>query len=564
MENKLQKIAISSYMKKIYIVMSLLVISIIYFSFNFIFDAQIANAASQLIKGQNNSAVYFLYDGNRYTFPNEKVYFSWYSDFSQISIIADEELANLPLIGNVTYKPGVKMVKITTDPKVYAVSLYNTLRWITTEELALTYHGENWKNEIHDVSDAFFINYKIGAPITHIENYNPVGQGALNLTYTPITTNSLFTLSAPSPEPQPPTPQPEPEPELPQIGCNYNNPPCSIDSECVDNTCIKKEGCQYNNPPCGLGQLCQLNICIDNDPEPLHGSSEALSTLFSLNETGPYFSETSCVATTTFAIQMPNFFDNALQSTVDLSYGSLPIFIRRPDLEAETIQAAQSGLMTLKRSIPNLVQYFGAYPCNTLTVNAFWNAAYGSPGSITIGGANGGIDHFWLVNHELTHSYFYSGMFKSWFSEGAANVIPLINEWDQYQQGLISYQDAYSYFYPDILTSLADYLLRTELNEDSGVRQQMAEYGITEDTTLCSVEDHYINGSNVARNMFERIILKIGKKNYLSAMRTLYLKHRLTDEPLTYDDVYQTFLYFSPPLSEPDMQQYLKHKLCIE
>ena len=88
-----------------------------------------AHAAGSLIKG-SSPAVYYVDEGKRYVFPNEKVYFSWYQGFDGIATVSDETLASYPIGGNVTYKPGLKLVKIQSDPRVYAVGAGSLLRWI--------------------------------------------------------------------------------------------------------------------------------------------------------------------------------------------------------------------------------------------------------------------------------------------------------------------------------------------------------------------------------------------------------------------------------------------------
>src|SRR5579859_1820865 len=97
-----------------------------------------------LIKGSLSAVYYCGADGKRYVFPNEKTYKSWYSDFSGVMTISDSDLASLQIGGNVTYRPGVKMVKITTDPKVYAVSKGGVLRPIADEATATALYGSTW------------------------------------------------------------------------------------------------------------------------------------------------------------------------------------------------------------------------------------------------------------------------------------------------------------------------------------------------------------------------------------------------------------------------------------
>jgi len=115
---------------------------------------------------QIDSTVYYCgADGRRHVFPNEATYDSWYVDFSGVQIVSAEALAAIPLGDNVTYRPGQGMVKIQTDPKVYAVAKGAVLRWVTTETIAQTLYGSNWNQRIIDISDALFANYTVGDPI---------------------------------------------------------------------------------------------------------------------------------------------------------------------------------------------------------------------------------------------------------------------------------------------------------------------------------------------------------------------------------------------------------------
>ncbi len=124
---------------------------------------------------QYDSAVYYTgADGKRHAFPNANVYFTWYKDFSGVQVISEDQLASITLGSNVTYKPGVKMVKFTTDPKVYAVAKGGILRWIKTEAAAVTLYGSLWNKNIDDISDAFYANYSFGQDVTGLSDFDPV------------------------------------------------------------------------------------------------------------------------------------------------------------------------------------------------------------------------------------------------------------------------------------------------------------------------------------------------------------------------------------------------------
>lgn len=128
--------------------------------------------AGTLIKGSGSAVYYYAQDGKRYVFPTFSTYATWYDDFSGVVTIPDDQLGSITIGGNVTFKPGVRLVKITTDPKVYAVDAHGTLRWITTESIAANLYGPQWNTQVSDVPDAFFTNYQTGAAIQSASDYN--------------------------------------------------------------------------------------------------------------------------------------------------------------------------------------------------------------------------------------------------------------------------------------------------------------------------------------------------------------------------------------------------------
>ena len=135
--------------------------------------------SGDLVRGQTFAAVYYLgRDGFRYVFPNDKTYFTWYANFNTVKWVSDADLAKLQIGGNVTYKPGSKMVKINSDPKVYAVDQNGELRWVTTEEIAIALYGASWNTKIDDVPDAFFGNYRKGGDVETASDFVPSDAGA--------------------------------------------------------------------------------------------------------------------------------------------------------------------------------------------------------------------------------------------------------------------------------------------------------------------------------------------------------------------------------------------------
>lgn len=130
--------------------------------------------SGDLIRGETFTAVYYFgKDGMRYVFPNTKTYFTWYENFDNVKWISDADLGSIQIGGNVTYRPGVKMIKITSDPKTYAVDEDGSLRWVTSEAVAISMYGSNWNTKIDDVADAFFGNYQSGSSIEDAGDFSP-------------------------------------------------------------------------------------------------------------------------------------------------------------------------------------------------------------------------------------------------------------------------------------------------------------------------------------------------------------------------------------------------------
>ena len=133
---------------------------------------------------QPDSAVYYYAgNGKRFVFPNEKVFLSWYTNFDSVKTIPLDQMSLIPIGGNVTYRPGSTLVKFQTDTKTYLPTKGGILRWVQTEEVARGYFGTNWNQYVDDISEAFFVNYKMGEPIA-----NPLD---LSLQIVQTSTNSI-------------------------------------------------------------------------------------------------------------------------------------------------------------------------------------------------------------------------------------------------------------------------------------------------------------------------------------------------------------------------------------
>ncbi|MFA6100083.1 MAG: Ig-like domain-containing protein [Patescibacteria group bacterium] len=126
---------------------------------------------------QEDTAVYYVgEDCMRHPFPNANAYFTWYQSFDSVVSVTSAEMSSLPLGKNVIYRPGARLIKFMTDPKVYAVSKGGVLKWITTEDLAKVLYGQGWNQMIDDIPDAFFTNYIFGPALYHNYDYSRLSE----------------------------------------------------------------------------------------------------------------------------------------------------------------------------------------------------------------------------------------------------------------------------------------------------------------------------------------------------------------------------------------------------
>jgi len=119
---------------------------------------------------------YYGGDGMRHAFPNEGVYFSWYADFAGVQTVSAPFMASLQLGANVTYRPGVKMVKFLTLDKAYVVGLGGELRWVTSETVARDLYGQSWNLQIDDIADTFYTDYRFGADVGSAAAYDKAAE----------------------------------------------------------------------------------------------------------------------------------------------------------------------------------------------------------------------------------------------------------------------------------------------------------------------------------------------------------------------------------------------------
>ena len=118
-----------------------------------------------LFRGVTLSSVYIVNgDGTRSVFPNEAAFNSYGYSFANVVTVNDDQLQKMALGGRVRMKQG-SLIKLQYDPKVYEVDADGVLRHVPDEFTADVRYGAGWASNIVDVSDVFWGDYTVGAPL---------------------------------------------------------------------------------------------------------------------------------------------------------------------------------------------------------------------------------------------------------------------------------------------------------------------------------------------------------------------------------------------------------------
>ena len=121
-----------------------------------------------VIRGETLSTLYYITDNyERRAFISEAVYFTWYDDFDHVEMISDDDLAAFTLGGLMLPKAGTVLVKIASDPSVYALgegedAYTPVLNYIESEDDAIALWGDDWADYVIDIESTFIARFDSG------------------------------------------------------------------------------------------------------------------------------------------------------------------------------------------------------------------------------------------------------------------------------------------------------------------------------------------------------------------------------------------------------------------
>jgi len=122
----------------------------------------------ELIRSEHYDSVYYVTSNlTRRPFWNSQSFFTWAGSWGDVVWVSDATLATLTLDAPMLPRAGVVLVKVASDPKVYAVEGQadgsSNLRWVPTEEVAIALYGSAWADYVVDVEATTMHWYGSGA-----------------------------------------------------------------------------------------------------------------------------------------------------------------------------------------------------------------------------------------------------------------------------------------------------------------------------------------------------------------------------------------------------------------
>lgn len=114
------------------------------------------------IRGEHYDTVYYIStDRKRHPLYDAQTYFTWQDSFDSIAWVTDATLSTLTLGEPLLPKSGVVLVKLVSDPSVYAIE-QSALRLISSEQIAIDTYGSDWADYVIDLTPTLFEHFTSG------------------------------------------------------------------------------------------------------------------------------------------------------------------------------------------------------------------------------------------------------------------------------------------------------------------------------------------------------------------------------------------------------------------
>ncbi len=117
--------------------------------------------------------VYYVAENKiAYGIPDEATFFSWFPSFNKIQIYPKGTIGNTVSKSILTIKPGARVVKFGTDPRLYTISKGARVRWIRDEETLRQLFGNNWESYLATLNAKRKSDYILGTDIKKTADFD--------------------------------------------------------------------------------------------------------------------------------------------------------------------------------------------------------------------------------------------------------------------------------------------------------------------------------------------------------------------------------------------------------
>lgn len=142
-----------------------------------VYEATIASAPERIgnyqieaVKIADSSVVYLVDGINRWAFPSEEVFGTWFENWDAVKTVSPMYLTRFRDRGPATYAPGTRM-KAEGDARVYVLGRDGKAHWIVNEETAMSVYGPVWNKGIIQVPMSTMVSYKLGEAIESVTDW---------------------------------------------------------------------------------------------------------------------------------------------------------------------------------------------------------------------------------------------------------------------------------------------------------------------------------------------------------------------------------------------------------
>ncbi len=130
-----------------------------------------------LLKSPKHTAVYQYQYGTRRPFASNKVYYTWYQNFENVTEITVKEMEEIKLGNPMSIKPDEALLKFPLNPRIYSVGVdsdYGTeavLRHIPHAGAATALFGDDWEDMIIELPELYYLFYVEGGEISFNDDF---------------------------------------------------------------------------------------------------------------------------------------------------------------------------------------------------------------------------------------------------------------------------------------------------------------------------------------------------------------------------------------------------------